>query len=379
MKKICFITTISATLKSFLLDTAMYLHNTGEWEVYMLCDFDEDFKNSLPDYIHYCPVKMSRGVNLNGIKAIRQMVKIFRKEKFDIIQYSTPNASLYASIAGKIANVPIRLYCQWGIVYVGFEGIKRKIFKSIEKFVCSLSTWIEPDSKGNLDFSHNEKLYPQNKGSVIWNGSACGIKLDKFDYTKKTLYRTEIRNKLSITEDAFVFGFVGRINRDKGINELLKAFKEINSDKLYLIFVGSDDESNTVDNELYSWSKSKENIIYCGVSNEVEKYLCAMDCYILPSYREGFGMGVIEAEAMGVPVIISDIPGPTDAMKNNYTGLIVKKKDANSLKDAMVYMTHNADDFTNNGVDFVKEHFDQRILLEKIRQDRENLLNKYGD
>ena len=376
MKKICFITTVSITLKSFLIGTAKYMYNTGEWEVYMICDYDEEFEKSLPDYIHYYPVPMSRGINLNGISAIRQMVKIFRMENFDIIQYSTPNASLYASIAGKIAKVPIRLYCQWGIVYVGFNGVKRKIFKTIEKFVCSFSTWVEPDSKGNLDFSHNEKLYSKNKGSVVWNGSACGIKLDKFDFSKKALYRAEIRNKLNISEEAFVFGFVGRITRDKGINELLKAFKEIDSDKICLVFVGSDDESHTVDNELYSWSKSKENIIYCGVSGEVEKYLSAMDCYILPSYREGFGMGVIEAEAMGVPVIISDIPGPTDAMKNNYTGLIVKKKDVDSLKDAMIYMTHNADRFNGKGVDFVKERFDQSVLLEKIRQDREKLLKK---
>ena len=192
MKKICFISTIPSTLRTFVLKTAIYLHENTDWDISFICSEDEEFASELPEFIHYFPVPMERGISISGIKSMMQMKKIFVKEKFDLIQYSTPNASLYAALAGKLAGIPVRLYCQWGMVYVGFEGIKRQVFKAIEKIVCKLSTWIEPDSVSNLNFAHEENLYPQTKGSVIWNGSACGINLEKFDISQKIIISQKI-------------------------------------------------------------------------------------------------------------------------------------------------------------------------------------------
>ena len=160
VKKICFITTISGTLRSFVVSTAEYLHQEAGYDITFICDNDETFAASLPSYAHYVPISMKRGISFGGIGAMLKMAKVFRREKFDMVQYSTPNASLYAALASKLAGVPVRLYCQWGMAYVGFHGIKRAVFKSIEKLVCRLSTWIEPDSFGNLKFSHSEGLYP---------------------------------------------------------------------------------------------------------------------------------------------------------------------------------------------------------------------------
>ena len=126
MKKICIVTTVPVTLQSFFLDSTRYIRNNTDWDISFICDYDQDFEKSLPDYIHYYPVKMERGVSLSGLKAIREFKKIFKREKFDLVQYSTPNASLYASIAANSAKIPVRLYCQWGIVFAGFSGIKRK-------------------------------------------------------------------------------------------------------------------------------------------------------------------------------------------------------------------------------------------------------------
>ncbi len=175
VKKICFVTTISGTMRSFVVGVASYLHQQAGYDITMICDDDAAFAASLPPYMHYIPIPMKRGVSLGGIGAMMKMVKVFRRERFDMVQYSTPNASLYAALAAKLAGVPVRLYCQWGMAYVGFHGIKRVIFKRIEKLVCTLSTWVEPDSFGNLKFSHAEGLYPENKGSVSWSGSASGV------------------------------------------------------------------------------------------------------------------------------------------------------------------------------------------------------------
>lgn len=378
MKKICFVTTISATLSSFVVETAKCIHTNTDWDITFICNYDEKFEKSLPEYIHYIPVPMERGISIAGVKAMLEMKKIFQREKFDLIQYSTPNASLYASMAGKLAHVPVRLYCQWGLVFVGFQGLKRKIFQMEEKYVCHLSTHIEPDSNSNLRFAHEIGLYPKSKGSVIWNGSACGVNLTKFDISNKEEYRKDIREQLDIPEDAFVYGFVGRITRDKGINELLEAYKKLNDDS-YLIMVGRSEVDETINQELYTWTSKNEKIKFTGYTTVVEQYLSAMDCYILPSYREGFGMGVVEAEAMGVPVIVTDIPGPIDAMIDNETGIVVQKADVESLYNAMISIREDKVRYfamAEKAHDFAVNNFEQKQLFNYILEDRKKLLGE---
>ncbi len=380
MRKICFVTTVSLTIRAFLIPVMRHLLKNTDWELTVICDEDPHLLEVLPEGVRYIPVPMKRGISLSGIKAMLQMVKVFQKEKFDLVQYSTPNASLYASLAAWIARVPVRLYCQWGIAYVGFNGIKRKIFKAIEKLVCTLSTWVEPDSFGNLKFSHEEGLYPQEKGSVVWNGSASGVDLQKFDISHKEEWRKLIRDKYGINESDFVYGFIGRINGDKGINELFSASKKILQEKenAWIMLVGNMEKADSVDQELFDWAQAEPRVLFCGYTNVVEQYLSAMDVYVLPSYREGFGSAVVEAEAMGVSVIVTDIPGPTDAMLRNETGLVVKKADEQSLYEGMLRIAEDEQmrqRFGENGYRFAFENFEQTQFIEHIMEDRKRLLN----
>ncbi len=381
MYKICFATTISLTLKSFVLEFAKAMHETGEFEIHFICDYDEDFKKMLPAYIHYKPISMKRGISFGGLRAIHEMKTYFQEQKFDLVQYSTPNAACYASIAAKMAGIPCRLYCQWGIAYVGFTGWKRRLFKLIEKCVCKCSTRIEPDSFGNLRFCHAEGLYDSRKSGVIWNGSACGVKLDKFDITHKSEWCEAIRKKHAIPQNAVVYTFIGRIKKDKGINELLEAVKHLLEKKkdVYLLLIGHMESSESIKPDLLHWMQNEPNVLYCGYSYEVEKYLAASDVYVLPSYREGFGMAVIEAEAMGVPVIVSDIPGPTDAMIKNETGLVVEKANAAELYEAMEKLYEEKELRTkmgSNALDFVVNGFEQKTLFSKMYEDRKALIEK---
>lgn len=374
--KICYVTTIPATIQSFILPLAEYLHENTDWDISFICSDDEKFEKSLPEYINFYPVHMERGISVAGVKAMFQIKKILKKEKFDMVQYSTPNASLYTAMATKLAKIPVRLYCQWGIAYVGFNGLKRKIFKIVEKFVCGLSTCVQPDSKSNLNFARSEGLYSEKKSSVIWNGSACGVSLDKFNVKRKNEYRSYIREKYNIGRDTFVYIFIGRVTRDKGINELLSAFKRLNDDSV-LFLLGNNEVDTSVNRELYDWSLENKNIIYTGNVDDVERYLSAADCYVLPSYREGFGMSVIEAEAMGVPVIVTDIPGPVDAVIDNKTGLLVKKADENSLLDAMKKIKKlNYQEMGKEGHKFASDNFEQKQLFDKIIESRNELLKQ---
>lgn len=374
--KICYVTTVPATIQSFILPLAEYLHENTDWDISFICSDDEKFEKSLPEYINFYPVHMERGISVAGVKAMFQIKKILKKEKFDMVQYSTPNASLYTAMAAKLAKIPVRLYCQWGIAYVGFNGLKREIFKTVEKFVCGLSTYVQPDSKSNLNFARSEGLYSEKKSSVIWNGSACGVSLDKFNIQRKNEYRSYIREKYNIGRNTFVYIFIGRVTRDKGINELLSAFKRLNDDSV-LFLLGNNEVDISVNRELYDWSLENKNIIYTGNVDDVERYLSAADCYVLPSYREGFGMSVIEAEAMGVPVIVTDIPGPVDAVIDNKTGLLVKKADENSLLDAMKKIRKlNYQEMGKEGHKFASDNFEQKQLFDKIIESRNELLKQ---
>lgn len=378
--KICYITTAPITLDAFVLPTMKYIHEHTDWEICMICDEDDGFRKKLPEGVRYLPVPMKRGISLDGIAALLKMIRIFRREKFDLVQYSTPNASLYASLAAKIAGIPVRLYCQWGIAYVGFQGFRRKIFKAIEKLVCGCSTWVEPDSLGNLKFSHKEGLYPENKGSVIWKGSASGVDLKKFDISQKEAWRKSIREQYGIAENAFVYGFIGRITGEKGINELFTAYQRILNERpdTYLMLVGFMEKAESVDQELYAWAEQNPRVLFCGYTKVVEQYLSAMDVYILPSYREGFGSAVVESEAMGVPVIVSDIPGPTDAMLRDKTGLVVKKADVDTLHEAMLRIHDDAplrQQFGEAAYRFASENFEQTQLARYILEDRKRLMN----
>lgn len=379
-KKICFITTTPITIKAFILNMAKYLYEKGNYEIYCICNDEENFSEQIPNYIKYIPVKMKRGISITGITAIMRLYKIFKQEQFDIIQYSTPNASMYASIAGKIAKIKVRLYCQWGIRYVGFSGIQRKIFKILEKIVAKNSTWIEPDSYGNLKFSQREKLYSPENSSVVWNGSASGVNLEKFNITNKEKWREEIRSKYNIRNEEIVIGFVGRLDRDKGINELLRAFYLCKNEniRLKLLLIGNADKTETIDEKLYKIAKKDENIIFTGNVKDTERYFSAMDIFTLPSYREGFGSVVIEAETMEIPVIVTNIPGPTDAMVEDETGLVIEKANVEELKNAIKKLADNPflrNEMGKKGHKFSKENFDENRLFEYILEDRNRLLD----
>lgn len=379
MYKVCYVTTISLTLKTFVLEFAKTMHKTGNFEIHFICDHDAAFAQSLPDYIHYKAISMKRGISFDGLKVIYEMYRYFKKEKFDLVQYSTPNASCYAAIAAKLAGIPCRLYCQWGIAYVGFEGLKRRLLKLIEKNVCRCSTRVEPDSLGNLHFSRNERLYTADKSCVIWNGSASGVNLQKFDISQKQEWCTYIRKRYSIPQNAVVFTFVGRITRDKGINELFEAVKTLMNLKsdVYLLLVGGMEMNESVDSALYQWSQEEKRVIYCGYTTEVEKYLAASDVYVLPSYREGFGSAVVEAEAMGVPVIVSDIPGPTDAMLDGKTGLLTPKADVQKLYEKLLLLYENEtlrEEYGRSGEEFARISFEQGTLFAKMLADRYGII-----
>ncbi len=380
-KNICFVTTVSRTVNMFLLPQFDALMDAG-WKVTVVCAEDPESPLKIPPSVRYQQMPFKRGVDMLSIpRALYLLYKLFKSEQFDIVQYSNPNAAFCASIAAALAGVKVRLYAQWGIRYVGFTGPVRKIFKLVEKITCVFSTVIEPDSHSNLVFSIKEGLYPELKGRVIGNGSACGIDTSRFDCSCKEEWRREYRQRLDIDDKALVIGFLGTLRRDKGANELLQACRDIfkKRSNVILLAVGYKTFYESIDKELWEWFESSQQVIYVPPTNDVPQHMACMDIFTLPSYREGFGLVIVEAEAMGVPVVVSDVPGPIDAMINGETGLIVPVKDATALQRALEKMLDDPStrqSYGKRAASFVQENFERTEFFRKVLADKESLLEK---
>lgn len=381
-KKICFIVTVSMTIDQFLRFSFKEFKDNG-YDIYVIADMSPEYIETLPEYVKARPVEMSRGVDFFGaLQAIRKMVKIFRREKFDLVQYSTPNASFYAALAAKFCRVPVRLYCQWGLVFQSFTGIKKEIFKFIERIVCALSTDVQPDSHGNLELCRKNNFYNEKKSRVVWNGSANGVNINKFQIVNKERYSCQIRKQYGIDEKAVVLGFVGRVGKEKGFEELMKMFEALikRFPYLVLLYVGPNEKPDTVDEKYLRFFEECPNVKYTGGwVDDTEKYFAAMDIFIFPTYHEGFGSVTIEAEAMGVPVIVSDVPGPQDAMRDTVTGYKVPVRNVPALVEKASKLIVDEElriKMGKNARKFVEKNFDEQILLNKIIENRDWLLVK---
>lgn len=382
-KKVCICTTLWSSINNWIVPFLNEYNQRGV-EVTIVCNMDEAFENNLKErfpFVHTHRINFPRGMNaLDSIKSIWALYKFLKKGKFDLVQYSTPNASMYGAIASRLAGVPARLYCQWGMVYVTMGGLKRKVFESIERMVCRFSTHVQPDSYGNLNFCREQGLYDDKKSCVIWNGSAKGLDLTAFDISKKNIYAEEIKAKYNIPAGVPVVGFVGRLGREKGCHELLKAFQNVKKEfpSAKLLFVGPIEKKETMDPEILDYFENCDDVIKTDRVSNVEKYTSAMDVYVLPSYREGFGMGVVEASAMGVPVVVTQYPGPSSAMEEGVSGYSVPVKDVELLTKYILVFLRNpeeAERIGKQGRNWVEERFDQRIFIEKYMENRMQILH----
>lgn len=379
--KACFVSTTAITMKCFIIPIAEALATEGidvtlvcsdDKEMYSLCD-----KNNMK----YCPIHMGRGIDFSGLKSVVAIRKLLKQEKFDLVQYCTPNAAFYTSIAAKMAKVPKRLYCQWGIRYVGMSGFNRKLFKRIEKLVCRLSTDIRAVSPMNKAFAVSEGLYKTDKAKVVGNGGTIGVDMEKFDIAQKALYNSEIRSKYEIPKDALVFGFCGRLSRDKGSNELLAAFKEIISEHMnaFLMIIGDVEANTGIDSALMEWAKKSKNVIITGKIPEAEvyKYYAPMNVLVHPTYREGFGMVIQEAGAYGIPCITTKIPGASEVMVDGESCILVEAKSTVDLTKAMKLLIDDKGLLQQLGdatYQRTKQLYDRPVMLSYQKEDYWELL-----
>ncbi len=380
MKKLCAISTIEGTLESFVIP-AMRVFKERGYDVTLICTMSERFLKQYGKEFHCINVEMKRGMSLKDMLTKPfEFYRIFKREKFDYVQYATTNASFYACVPAKLCGIKTRVYCQWGLLYVGFEGLKRKMFKWVEKFLCTKATHITVASKKNMEYALQEGLMEVDKASVVGDGGTIGVDLTVFDYAKRDVFKAEVLKEYPVLKDKTVFGFVGRIETDKGINELLKAFLKINNPNFALLLIGPFDElRSNLDADALAAAKANENVIFHGFSREVPKYLSAMDILVHPTYREGFSMVIQQAMAMGCAVITTDVPGPSEVIEVGKSGLLVPAQAVDELAEAMMALGNNEEQqeqFAKEGLVRVREKFERNHMLELTYQDRLRMMGE---
>lgn len=381
--KICALTTISKTMDWFIVDSMRNLSKNG-YDVTLISNMEEGFIDRNSDYATCINLPMSRGVSIVDIfKCTNFLRKYFKKEKFDAIYYTSPNVSLYASIAGLLAGIPIRIYSQCGLRYVSFSGIKKKIFWFVEKITCMLSTTIRSQSPMNMQFAIDEKLCSKEKISVVGIGGTTGVDLAKCDSFDHEKMKRILRNKYNIPQDAFLFGYVGRVNADKGINELIEAFTMLQKkyNDIYLALVGMMDDTNPINHKNREIVKNNAHIITTGnvPPDQVYPHMAMFDILTHPTYREGFGKVLQEAMGVGIPIITTNVPGPSEVIENNVSGILIEVKSSKDLREKMEYLYNNKDKrsfFSFNGRKRAEKYFNRPIMLNNILVDLNEIMKK---
>ncbi len=381
--KICALTTVYKTMEWFVCDIMKELSKNG-YEVTLICNMEDDFAEKHKDYAKCIDMKMSRGVNLKELITMPfKLRKIFKENKFDVIYYMSPNASMYAALGGWLAKVPVRVYSQTGIRYVSFSGIKRSIFRLIEKFTCMFSTCIKAQSPKNMQFAIEEKLCKEDKISVVGIGGTTGVLLKQCDAFEHDKTKKEFREKYGIPTNAFLFGYVGRVNADKGIGELLEAFENVqaNYSDTWLVLVGMIDDANPISEEQMRYAKNNQRIVFTDnvQANQVYQHMAMFDVLVHPTYREGFGKVLQEAMGMSLPIITTNVPGPSEVVENGVSGILVEVKNSHALSDAMLQLYECEElrtSLARAGRVRAEKYFDRPIMLRNQLDDMDMITKR---
>ena len=345
MKKLIRITTVPISFKVLLKGQLRFMTSNG-FDVKGVSSEGEELREVRENEgIVMEAINMSRKITpFQDLKSLWEMWNFLRKEKPQIVHTHTPKAGIIGMLAARLAGVPHRLHTVAGLPLMETTGIKRKILNFVEKLTYSSATRVYPNSKGLYDFILQNNFTQSNKLKIIANGSSNGINTTFF--SPEQVSETEkaaLREKLNIQPDDFVFVFVGRIVSDKGINELIKAFSELQAVEnnelmgIKLLLVGGlENDLDPLNPETLAEINQNKDIISVGFQQDVRPFFAISDALAFPSYREGFPNVVMQAGAMGLPSIVSDINGCNEIIIEGENGLIIPSKNVKKLKEKML-------------------------------------------
>lgn len=338
--------------------------------------------------VRIIPVEMTRAITpLKDLKTVWQLYWIMKKEKPKIVHTHTPKAGTAGMLAAKLAGVPLRLHTVAGLPLLEASGRKRKLLDWVEKMTYACATHVYPNSFGLKDIIVANNYTSAKKLNVIGNGSSNGIDTSHFS---PVLFsegqRRELRQSLNIMPGDFVFTFVGRLVKDKGINELISAFSDLRSpfptpQSPKLLLIGPfEKERDPISKESEAEIESNPAIIATGFQDDVRPFLAISDVFVFPSYREGFPNVVMQAGAMGLPAIVTDINGCNEIVVEGKNGLIIPPKHTDVLKQAMLKLLNDVglrQELAANAREMIVSRYEQQVVWEALLNEYNGLLQDY--
>lgn len=342
-------------------------------------DGSHSILDNISEEVNLKNVPIQRNISLYlDLKALCILILFFNKKRFSIVHSVSPKAGLLSAIAGWVSQRPNRLHTFTGQVWSTKKGFRRWILKLLDKIIVFLNTKILVDSISQQDFLVKENVLSKNTSIVLGLGSISGVDTQRFIPSKE--HRRFIRKELNIKNDSLIFLFVGRLKKEKGLFELVEAFKNLCKVQvnLALLIVGPDEE-NLKPDLINNLGDKKEFIRFVEFTKTPEHFMAASDVFILPSYREGFGSVVVEAASCSLPSICSNIYGLIDTIKDNETGLLVPVRSSKLLEDAMLKLSYDADyrnQMGKNARNRVIKHFSHETITFAILKLYKGLLEE---
>ena len=379
MKKLVIITTVPLSLATLIKGQPKYLSHF--FDVTLVSSSSEVNKEIQENEgVELKAIDMTRKITLfQDAKALIQLCLFLVKKRPDIVYTFTPKAGLLGMIASFITRVPIRVHNVVGMPLMEATGAKLKLLKFIEKLTYVLSTNLFCNSYGLKEYI--QQNLTKREINVVANGSINGVDTDYFKDTFSEKEKEEQRKKLGIYQDDFVLLFVGRVVKDKGVNELLQAFTLLHEEykELKLLIVGDfEEELSPIEPKSVTLLKTDKNIISVGFQKDIRPYLSISNLFVLPSYREGLPNSLIEAGSFGIPLLATDINGCNEVIIPNKTGILVEKKSVESLVEGISKLLDNKElyqEIKDNIRRVTIERYGQEIFYEALKSDLEKLVD----
>lgn len=330
-------------------------------------------------------ISMHRSIHLTGdLVSFWKLYRLFKREKPAIIHSITPKAGLLSMIAGKLARVPVRIHTFTGLIFPSRTGLMYHLLKNMDRLTCAFATKIIPEGEG-VKRDLIEHRVTRKPLQVIGNGNVNGIDSTYFSPDAVSLeMREETKHKLGIANSDFVFIFIGRLVKDKGINELVQAFLVVNRQhaNAKLLLVGNyEQELDPLAPETLQQINSHPAIISTGFQSDVRPYLAVAHALAFPSYREGFPNVPMQAGAMGLPAIVTNINGCNEIVTDGLNGIIIPPKNTEALESAMIRLVQDralAQQLASNARESIVSRFEQQRVWELIKAEYDRQLEGVG-
>lgn len=354
----------------------------GDFDVHLISSYCPKLDHYMDEKYTYHNVEIPREISLiKDLKALLALYKVFRHQKFDIVHSHTPKAGLLVAISAFCARIPVRIHTFTGQVWANYTGLKRKFFIMLDRLVSELNTINYTDGLSQEKYLIENSAVRKNKIKVLGQGSHYGINIETFKPNE--LEAARLKNSLDLKNN-FVIGYVGRLNKDKGIPELIKVFINLKEDlsDIKLLLVGPMDNLDEAD---VKFIQHHPDIIWIDFVKDVATYLSLMSIFVFPSKREGFPISIIEASFLNKPVILSNIYGNTDTVQHNQTGYVFELNDPFEIERVITRYYNDRELLKQHGYNghrFVIDNFtsDQLIFqqiedylnfsLQSVRQNR---------